>query len=126
MKLIAQDENKIVSLNVPELVIRDILSGLVGYTAISPDMDDETKQGIRSIRMLLKSTLLVAGDCIRKQLSIETKPGKKDDLVDWYINQVVEFIAEKLKDQEFNFKVGSIDENATIAQIHPESLSQED
>lgn len=124
MKIIARQSGgeNFHELILPDELIKGFLLKMGGFLKLSDDMSAEQKQKIRSIRMMVKSSLLLAGDAIRSGLGIEGKPGKNDDPVDWYTEAIANKIFQDIEKQTLIFELEERDEATFITSICAKSI----
>lgn len=122
MKMQFRQGESIQEYTIPEDMLADVVHHIARLICVRDDMTDEAKQGIRSIRMLIKSALLLSGDKLRSVVGIDGKPGKKDDVVDWHIAGISNLAVDAIKNVDITFDVGKTDENAFITEIYTKSI----
>lgn len=122
MKLIIENNNESVGIIIPDETIKEFLNNLGQCLVIKEDMLDSVKQNIRSIRMMLKSALLVTGDSIRKALEIDDKPTKNIDTVDWYSLAIAEKLAKDAEKHILVFRVEGSNETPIVTEIYTKSI----
>jgi hypothetical protein len=124
MKIIIQTDNDDYPVIIPGCLIRTVLEAFTSLIVIQENTPEDGKQRIRSLRMLLKGGLLAGGDGLRKFFGIYGKPSKKDDVIDWYVANMVNKIVESVDDQDIMLKVETHNEDAIVTQIHTQPVER--
>lgn len=115
-------ENPVFSITIPDELIHSLLQQVIKLLSIQEDSSEDTKQTIRSTRMLIKSALIVTGDKIRTAIGIYGKPSKGDDVVDWYVTNISNKIVECVSSQEVALRVEVRNEDAIVTEIYTKSI----
>lgn len=122
MKLSFTGNDEIASIIVTDELIQALLHELIKLISVQEDASEETKQTIRSTRMLIKSALLVTGDKIRTAVGIYGKPAKNDDVIEWYASNISNKIVECVSRQEIVLKVETHNEIAFVTEVCTKSI----
>jgi len=125
IEIVGQDEKLEIpayDMTIPDELIKTMMLEFSKLLSVREDTSEETKQSIRSTRMLIKSALLMTGDSIRKALNIYGKPSKGDDVIDWYVNNIIDSMVECIVKQVVVLRTEVHDENAFVTEIHTKSI----
>lgn len=112
-----------VTLTLPRETLMDYGKALASVLSIGDNEDAGEKQRKRAIRMFAKSTLISFGDGLRSGIGITEKPGKKDDIIQWHCDAVVNRFIDEL--EKYRWMI-LIDETATVLEICPVPICPQD
>lgn len=125
IEIATQDEKldiPVFDITIPDNLIKTMLLEFSKLISIQEDTPEDKKQALRSTRMLVKSALLLTGDSIRSALDIYGKPAKKDDVIEWYVTNIVNSIVECISKQTVVLRTEVQDENAFVTEVHTKSI----